>query len=75
MINWTWKDTFDVMTMILGTECCYTALYLTFRHSIKNHQTVYLNADSKMEVREHVSSFSVFLARIPHQISTFSGFS
>ena len=28
MINWTWQDTFDMMTMILATECCYTAMYL-----------------------------------------------
>ena len=75
MTNWTWKDTFDVMTMILGTECCCTALYLAFRHIIKNHQTFYSNADSKMEVKEYVSSFSVFLAIIPHKISTFPGFS
>lgn len=28
MMNWTWQDTFDMMTMILATECCYTAMYL-----------------------------------------------
>ena len=28
IINWTWQDTFDVMTTILVTDYCYTALYL-----------------------------------------------
>ena len=28
MLNWTWQDTFDVMTIILVTDYCYTALYL-----------------------------------------------
>ena len=28
MINWTWQDTFDVMTTILVTDYCCTALYL-----------------------------------------------
>ena len=35
MINWTWQDMFDVMTMILGTQCCCTALYLAVPHIIK----------------------------------------
>ena len=28
MINWTWQDTFDVMTTILVADYCCTALYL-----------------------------------------------
>ena len=28
MMNWTWQDTFDMMTMILVTEYCCRALYL-----------------------------------------------
>ena len=28
MLNWTWQDTFDVMTTILVTDYCCTALYL-----------------------------------------------
>ena len=28
MINWTWQDTFDVMTTILVTDYCCTALYI-----------------------------------------------
>ena len=28
MLNWTWQDTFDVMTIILVTDYCCTALYL-----------------------------------------------
>ena len=35
MINWTWQDMFDVMTMFLGTKCCCTALYLAVPHIIK----------------------------------------
>ncbi|CAH3195908.1 unnamed protein product [Porites evermanni] len=28
MLHWTWQDTFDVMTIILVTDYCCTALYL-----------------------------------------------
>ena len=28
MINWTWQDTFDVMTTILVTDYCCTTLYI-----------------------------------------------
>ena len=35
MINWTWQDMSDVMTMILGTQCCCTALYLAVPRIIK----------------------------------------
>ena len=28
MMNWTWQDAFDMMTMILVTEYCCRALYL-----------------------------------------------
>ena len=28
MMNWTWQDTFDMMTMILATEYCCRALYV-----------------------------------------------
>ena len=53
MINWTWQDTFDVMTTILVTDhyCC-TALYLNIPHVLYHHPV-----NSKMEVREHMMSF------------------
>ena len=34
VINWTWQDTFDVMTTILVADYCCTALYLAIPHII-----------------------------------------
>ena len=53
MINWTWQDTFDVMTTILVHG-------FVPRHSsgsrYKYHHLVNSNVNSKMKVREHMMS-------------------
>ena len=65
MINWTWQDTFDVMTTILVTDYCCTALYLAIPQAHVINIITWLIEIENGGKRTH-DEFLMFAAKLPY---------